>query len=432
MNWLTKRRMKIFSIILIFVGAAILALALSKPADIVAQTIPVPQNIPGEKYVVIGWNNLGMHCYDSDYSDFAILPPYNTLMAQVIKVGDPPQVVTQGVQVNYEFPDNTYSVNRLGRPDKTNFWTYAQDLFGLAEPLTPNIGLTGKGLSGTMDLSGDYFVAEGIPLTEYRDQDAVNQVPYPFQLARLSVRKIQNAKPSKAVVASLDVVAPISSEFSCINCHCDDCDATTAYPITPTGGIKTNILTLHDYLNPGAYETPLMDQRPVLCADCHADAALGKPGVVGVKSLSNAMHTHHKDLMDITPDTNGCYNCHPGPRTQCLRDTMSQHFSLNCTNCHGDITAVGMNPQPWLQEPQCSNTGCHGSGYATDQALYQKSHGHGGIYCEACHDSTHAIAPSREANDGIKFLELQGELGTLRECTVCHATKPDQMFKHTY
>ncbi len=48
------------------------------------------------KYVVVSWNNLGMHCYDPDYSNLAILPPYNTLVAQVIKVGDPPQIVTSG------------------------------------------------------------------------------------------------------------------------------------------------------------------------------------------------------------------------------------------------------------------------------------------------------------------------------------------------
>ena len=428
---LNKREQKIFSIALVFTGIIILALALIKPSDIVAQTILSSENV-GEKYVVVGWNNLGMHCYDSDFSDFAILPPYNTLMAQVIRVGDPPQIVTQGIQVRYEFPENTYSAGRRGRPDKTNFWTYAQTLFDLSAPLPRNIGLTGKGLSGVMDPAGDYFIAEGIPLTEFRDQDAVNKNRYPYQMARLTVKTANGDASTQPILASLDVTAPVSTEFSCVNCHCDDCDATTAYPITPTGGVKTNILTLHDYLNSGKYATLLMDQRPVLCADCHASAALGKPGTPGVNSLSNAMHTHHKDLMDITPDTEGCYNCHPGPVTQCLRDTMSQHFSLNCTNCHGTMETVGQNLQPWLQEPQCSNSACHGSGYSTDQALYRMSHGHGGIYCSACHDSQHAIAPSREANDGLKFLELQGEPGTLRKCTVCHATTPDQMFMHSY
>ena len=52
------------------------------------------------------------------------------------------------------------------------------------------------------------------------------------------------------------------------------------------------------------------------------------------------------------------------------------------------------------------------------------STGHGGIYCEGCHDSTHAIAPSSEGRDAIKFVELQGHGGPIDTCTVCHVTSP--------
>lgn len=47
------------------------------------------------------------------------------------------------------------------------------------------------------------------------------------------------------------------------------------------------------------------------------------------------------------------------------------------------------------------------------------------MYCAACHDSPHAIAPSREANDALKFIALQGRNGPLVTCTVCHLTVPD-------
>src|SRR4030066_1534771 len=85
------------------------------------QITPTPTVGPGAEYVVIGWNDLGMHCYDRDYSKLSVLPPYNNLWAQVIQRGDPPQVVTQGVRVQYAFPDNTSSAT------KTNFWTYAPE-----------------------------------------------------------------------------------------------------------------------------------------------------------------------------------------------------------------------------------------------------------------------------------------------------------------
>ncbi len=59
------------------------------------------------KYIVMAWNDLGMHCYNRDFQDLAVLPPYNTLWAQVLKVGDPPQLVTSGVTVSYSIDDNT-------------------------------------------------------------------------------------------------------------------------------------------------------------------------------------------------------------------------------------------------------------------------------------------------------------------------------------
>jgi len=43
---------------------------------------------------VLAWNNLGMHCMDSDYSVFSILPPYNTIEAQLIVSSSPDLGVT--------------------------------------------------------------------------------------------------------------------------------------------------------------------------------------------------------------------------------------------------------------------------------------------------------------------------------------------------
>jgi predicted CxxxxCH...CXXCH cytochrome family protein len=385
----------------------------------------------GSDYRILGWNNLGMHCYNRDCADFLILPPYNTLWVQVLKRGDPPQVVTSGITVEYSFPGNTYSAGIPGRTDKTNFWQYAKPVFNLNADLAPNVGLTGKGLSGRMDASDDHFVAEGIPLTEFRDQDVIGTDPLawspnPLQLASIIV------KDSKTGVelARNTIVAPVSSELSCNTCHSDDGDATTTYPITPTGKVETNILTIHDYLNAGKYPTPLMDSRPVLCASCHSSNALGIAGAAGTSSLSNAMHNHHKGLDDITPDTDGCYKCHPGPNTQCLRCTMSQNFGMTCVTCHGTVADVATNGAPWLNEPRCDNVACHGAGYALDQPLYRMSKGHGGMYCAGCHDSPHVLAPSREPNDGIKFAALQGNPGTLRDCSVCHLSQTTGLFSH--
>ena len=100
-----------------------------------------------------------------------------------------------------------------------------------------------------------------------------------------------------------------------------------------------------------------------------------------------------------------------------------------CVNCHGGMNTVKLNPQPWLNEPRCD--GCHTDPkLKQDQALYRQSKGHGGIYCEGCHDSTHAIATSTQPLDAIKFINLQGHSGTLTECTVCHLTQPSSGGPH--
>jgi hypothetical protein len=49
--------------------------------------------MPGD-CTAIGWNDLGMHCFDLEYSKMAVLPPCNTLWAQVIRLGVPPELIT--------------------------------------------------------------------------------------------------------------------------------------------------------------------------------------------------------------------------------------------------------------------------------------------------------------------------------------------------
>ena len=86
---------------------------------------------------------------------------------------------------------------------------------------------------------------------------------------------------------------------------------------------------------------------------------------------------------------------------------------------------------PWVNEPTCADAGCHDDGsHEQDQALYRLSRDHGGVYCAGCHDSPHAIAPSREPADAIKFVGWQGYPGTLDNCIVCHTSLPADAGPH--
>ena len=93
-----------------------------------------------------------------------------------------------------------------------------------------------------MEPQGDHFVAEGIPLTEFRDSDLVN--PYPYQLADSDRREAGHGTE----LARTTVVAPVSTEMNCDDCHYDGGVEDIA-----TGRVETNILTLHDEENVDEY-----------------------------------------------------------------------------------------------------------------------------------------------------------------------------------
>ncbi len=356
-----------------------------------------------QEYVLVGWNDLGMHCSNKDFSKMAVLPPYNTVSAQLIKKaeGQLPQVVTSGFSVSYSIPGNTYSVG------KTNFWTYAQQLFGLSQPLPPNIGLTGKGLAGVMDTSGNSFHVLGIPNTPFSDDDLVHEKPYQC------IHLVATTVTTGDTIATTDVVIPVSNEIGCVQSGCH--------------ASEQSILNGHD----GVALT-----TPVLCASCHASNALGTPGNPEAKSLSYRIHNKHQFIAP-SGAVSTCYKCHPGPNTQCLRDVMGKNQTnpLTCQNCHGTMaqvaSSINAGRRPWLDEPKCGNSTCHGSVYAEEpNKLYRESKGHGGLMCSVCHGSPHAILPTVQANDNLQNIRLQGFAGALSDCMVCHTTNPTASGPH--
>jgi hypothetical protein len=129
--------------------------------------------------------------------------------------------------------------------------------------------------------------------------------------------------------------------------------------------------------------------------------------------------------------TVNCYACHPGIRTQCLRDV---HYAngMDCMDCHGDMNEVASPARrPWQDEPRCDN--CHArSGFSFEQpnTLFRNAKGHQGVHCAACHGSPHAITPTVTGPDNLQALALQGHAGTIDTCTVCHNETPDEPFPH--
>jgi hypothetical protein len=111
-----------------------------------------------------------------------------------------------------------------------------------------------------------------------------------------------------------------------------------------------------------------------------------------------------------------CQSCHTGDA--------SSHLTLadaSVMASDGIRTLVAFDPTDAAASPRKAT----GSRFAENtNALFRFSKGHGGVACEGCHNSTHAIWPNGVElhNDNVAAKELQGHSGTLTECTTCHGS----------
>ncbi len=370
----------------------LVVLLLTLPLQVAAQ----------DEHVILVTNDLGMHCMNKDHANMSILPPYNNLNAQVILRGSRdrlPQIITSGFTLEYSIPGNTYSVG------KTDFWDYDVALFGVDLP--PNVGLTGNGLTGEFEVHGDMLMAEGIPLTPFTDANPTVEDPY--QQALVISRNLEGVEVSRA-----RPVMPVSTEVTCVSSGCHSSEMNILYEHTDDHGFNPN-------------------NRPILCASCHSSPPLTGPEPGSEGYFSQVIHDEHSFIDTSIPGIDGCFKCHPGENSQCLRGTMSQEYGMICQDCHGDMDQVASTIDdgriPWVDEPSCR--GCHTSNFGEPVGeLYRNARGHGGVMCSGCHNSPHAIFPSREERDNQVMVDLQGHTGTLNDCTVCHGYTPGESGPH--
>ena len=207
---------------------------------------------------ILGWNNLGMHCMDSDYSVFSVLPPYNTIEAQLIVNGHL-LTASNGYTVTFQAvadPTGSFNSTAMG---KGNYYDYATALYGAV--LAPEGGLAGWSMPGTNNTPQamlfeqtnhpaagaaplvNWWRAEGIPLSPYDDAHQKN--PYPLML--LVARDAANN-----IIATNQIVLPVSDEMDCRACHASGAP-TNAMPAAgwvwsslPERDFRLNILRLHD------------------------------------------------------------------------------------------------------------------------------------------------------------------------------------------
>lgn len=159
-------------------------------------------SLPPNEYLLLSNYDLGMHCTGFDFTYCCVLPPYNSILTQVVKAatkpGEKPRLLTKedierdGLVLWYEHEDNTYAegnklaywnvpynvngsgnpydpVNSLANGEFSHLYTYAENPLGFKPAgatkklyvgkdiqIPVDHGPTGKPLSGgTLDPTGD-------------------------------------------------------------------------------------------------------------------------------------------------------------------------------------------------------------------------------------------------------------------------------------
>jgi|GEM_PF-505858 len=407
----------------------------------------------GGAYTLLAWNDLGMHCMDGrDFSVFSILPPYNTLNAQLIrKEGTSGKHVTSGVTITYSAAPslsgryNTTSLVDDQNNPKTNFWDFVGTLFN-ANP-TPDTGLTGNHTPDLTERQLEYVAAHnwweasGLPITPYNDDGTKNYYPMVDVTAK---------DASGNVLAITRVVLPVSDEMDCRACHGSTSGYADAKPSAgwendadPEKDFKWNVLRLHDQKHPTAvsdHQTALKAAgyngyndaglyatakagNPVLCATCHASNALPGTGIAGIKPLTEALHGKHAEVKDPTngqtlaslANRGACYRCHPGATTKCLRGAMGKQSDIQCQSCHGNMHAVGTaGRKGWLDMPNCQS--CHQNGRRYATAVTDMNRG----TLRAALDNRFATNTNTPMN-GVSLYRYSKGHGKM-QCSACHGS----------
>ena len=172
-----------------------------------------------------------------------------------------------------------------------------------------------------------------------------------------------------------------------------------------------------------------------VCQDCH-----GQMTQVGDDFSEGFPTSGFPDGADSTKrvpwaSEPACDSCHVGDVMQ-TDDLNLTDVVVNATDIDGNADGLRL-----LQSYKLTDHIDHGgptnlpilkfpdSRFATTEALYRLSganngtnQGHGGLSCEGCHGSTHAIWPNinPNANDNKAANDLQGHSGTIIECSTCH------------
>jgi hypothetical protein len=184
----------------------------------------------------------------------------------------------------------------------------------------------------------------------------------------------------------------------------------------------------------------------LVCQDCHGQMAdVGddftrgvSPATPGAFELGADFYTSAATPRVPWANEPGCGSCHTGYATDNLAG--SAGTLVNPTDTLGNTDGIRLLAAYRQNDPKATpivpdnkafaeNTVAEGTAADGNPKLYRVSTGHGGLFCEACHGSTHAEWPTANpnANDNVTANQLQGHSGYIAECQVCHEPDDDSL-----
>ncbi|MCG6939356.1 MAG: Ig-like domain-containing protein [Gammaproteobacteria bacterium] len=189
----------------------------------------------------------------------------------------------------------------------------------------------------------------------------------------------------------------------------------------------------------------------LVCQDCHGQMAqvgndfthnvsLATPGAF---DLGPDFYTNANTPRVPWANEPGCGSCHTGYATDNLAgssgvlvsptDTLGNSDGIRLLAAYrsGDSKATPIVPtnKAFAENVVTADDMPGDPGAIGNPKLYRVSTGHGGLFCESCHGSTHAEWPTANpnANDNIPASQLQGHSGYIAECTVCHEPNDESL-----
>ena len=161
---------------------------------------------------------------------------------------------------------------------------------------------------------------------------------------------------------------------------------------------------------------------PSFAPTATADPPSGRPVRARRSSISSqAIHGFHATTVELT-----CYDCHPGTKTLFHRSTAHTTRTGTAPICHGSLTTLTTmlyaGRVPWKNEPSCVN--CHTFVAEVDTGstpLPQRHRPRRPVLPRLPRQSPRPGPLGRRTRDHYRLLQYQNKALSLGSCRVCHS-----------